>query len=181
MADEHLKVLESLRTANPEYRSVEDGRLLAALVHTHPSYAKAIGDQGLRMALQAGHTPRTAAPPRPTGMVKEGNINLNGRPIYKWPNGQISSEISFSRGTDDGEVLVPQIVNGKVLNQDQAWEHYKQTGEHMGVFDTPEHANAYAEQVHNRPLRSSGPSVYVYPVEQDTAVQSPLGNTNGTN
>ncbi len=104
-------------------------------------------------------------------MVKPGTINLTNRPIYHWPNGQISSEISFSRGTDDGEVLVPRIVNGKVLSEDQAWDHYKQTGQHMGIFDTPEHADAYAEQVHQRPLHSSGSAVYVYPVEQDTAVQ----------
>jgi hypothetical protein len=182
MADEHLKILENLRTNNPEYRGIDDGKLLAALVHAHPGYAKAIGDQGLRMALQSGHTPRSAAPPRPVGMRNPGTINLTGRPIIPTPGqpGYHSSEISFSRGTDQGEVLVPQVVNGRVLSQDEAWQHYLNTGEHMGIFDTPEHADAYAEQVHQRPLRSSGPAVYVYPVEQDIKNQPPSpGNYNG--
>jgi hypothetical protein len=183
VADSYQSILETLRTTNPEYRGVDDGKLLAALVHTHPSYAQAIGDEGLRLALRAGHTPRTAGPPRPTGMLKPGTLNLNGRPIIPTPGmpGHHSSEISFSQGTDEGEVLVPLIVNGKALSQKQAWQHYLNTGQHMGIFDTPAHADAYAEQVHQRPPKSNpNPPVYVYPVEQDTPMQLPtLNDTMG--
>jgi hypothetical protein len=58
MADEHLKILETLRTKHPEYRgTVQDGKLLAALLHKHPEYAKAVGPQGVRLALETGHKP----------------------------------------------------------------------------------------------------------------------------
>lgn len=176
MALGYQKLLENLRTSNPEYRGTDDGRLLAALLHTYPSYAEHAGDDGLRLALQSGHTPRsTASPPLPPGMLRPGTINLTGRPVIPTPGqpGFHSSEISFSRGTDQGEVLVPQVVNGKVVSQDEAWQHFRNTGEHLGIFDTPGHADAYANQVHSRQLKSSGPPVYVHPVEQDTPAQPP--------
>lgn len=104
------------------------------------------------------------------GMVQQGNIDLNNRPIVNNPDGTHSSELSFSRGTDQGEVLVPRVVNGKMLSQDDAWKHYQKTGEHMGVFETPEDADAYATQVHGRelpsPNQSHGTPMYVLPMNQ---------------
>lgn len=96
----------------------------------------------------------------PMGLRTPGNINLNGRPILHNPDGRPSTEISFSRGTDKGEVLVPQIVNGKKLSQDEAWQHYVNTGEHMGIFDSPANADVYAQRVHNRQLTSSSSPMY---------------------
>jgi hypothetical protein len=61
---------------------------------------------------------------------------------------------------------VPTIVNGKFLTPDgkkpkpgsaeekemfkRAWKHYEQTGEHLGIFDTSEHADVAANLIHNR-------------------------------
>jgi hypothetical protein len=103
---------------------------------------------------------------RPDGLKKEGNLNLNNRPIVHNADGSLSTEYSISFGTDDGEVLVPTVVDGKFLTPDgkkppegsqaekdmfeAAKQHYRETGENMGVFDTPEHADTYANQVHNR-------------------------------
>jgi hypothetical protein len=87
---------------------------------------------------------------KPEGLKVSGNIDLTNRPVVANPDGSYSTEKSFSRGTDKGEVLVPSIVNGRMLSQDEAWKHYTKTGEHMGIFDTPEHADTYAEKVHNR-------------------------------
>jgi len=100
-------------------------------------------------------------------MVKPGNINLSGRPVVKNSDGSHSTEYSFSFESDGHEVLVPTIVNGKFLTPDgkkpkegsaeekamfkRAEQHYKQTGETLGIFDTPEHADAYANTVHSRP------------------------------
>jgi hypothetical protein len=53
----HGVVLENLRTKYPAYRNVDDGKLLAALLHNHPSYVKHVGDAGLRLALESGHKP----------------------------------------------------------------------------------------------------------------------------
>jgi hypothetical protein len=57
MPGQHNVVLENLRTKFPAYRNVDDGKLLAALLHTHPSYVQHVGDDGLRLALQSGHKP----------------------------------------------------------------------------------------------------------------------------
>ena len=101
------------------------------------------------------------------GLVTPGNIPLSGRPVVKNDDGTHSSEYSVSFADDKGrEVLVPTVVDGKFLTPDgkkpsegsdaekamfkRAWDHYKQTGQHLGIYDTVEHANAAAETIHNR-------------------------------
>ena len=46
------------------------------------------------------------------------------------------------------EVLVPTVVNGQFLTQQQAMDRYYKTGQHLGIFDTPQHADAYASALH---------------------------------
>lgn len=85
----------------------------------------------------------------PTGLRTPGNIDLRNRPVVKNADGSISTVRSMSVGTDDGEVLLPTISDdGRVLEPDQAMQQYQQTGKHLGVFDTPENATAYAQQLH---------------------------------
>src|SRR5438094_4440695 len=111
---------------------------------------------------------------QPAGLVEPGNLNLSGRPVIQNADGSHSSEYSTSFGTDKGEVLVPTVVNGKFLTPDgtkplkgsgqerqmyaRARDHYRQTGQHLGIFDTPENADAYATAVHNRNLASTAPT-----------------------
>jgi hypothetical protein len=109
----------------------------------------------------------------PKGLRERGNIDLDNRPTVENEDGTHSSEYSTSFGTDKGEVLVPTIVNGKFLTPSgkkppegseveqnmfqRAQEHYNQTGEHMGIFDTPENADTYANVVHNRGNKPAPP------------------------
>jgi hypothetical protein len=100
-------------------------------------------------------------------MVESGNIDLNNRPMIKNADGSVSSEYSTSFGDDKGrEILVPTVVNGKFLTPDgkkppegsaaektmfkRAQQHYEQTGEHMGIFSSPDAADEYAQKVHER-------------------------------
>jgi hypothetical protein len=100
-------------------------------------------------------------------MVQQGNLDLSNRPIIKNSDGSHSSEYSTSFEDEKGrEVLVPTIVNGKFLTPDgrkpkegsaeekamfkRAWQHYLKTGENLGVFDSPGHADAAANLIHNR-------------------------------
>lgn len=92
------------------------------------------------------------------GLRVPGNIKLAGRPVVANEDGTVSTELSFSRGTDQGEVLVPRVVNGQMLSEDAAWQHYKDTREHLGIFDTPENADAYAEKIHNRTMTNANGS-----------------------
>ncbi len=104
-----------------------------------------------------GETDRTVVPyanAQAPGMVEQGNVELWNRPAYLHPDYKTSKNYgtteSFSREDEDGkEVLVPQIVDGNRLTQDEAWKHYKDTGQHLGKFDGPDKADQYATALHN--------------------------------
>lgn len=92
-----------------------------------------------------------AGPGGPAGMLAPGNIDLYGQPEYKNPDGSISTVRSFSTDMGDGkETLLSTITpDGRSLSQDEAIREYEKTGKHLGVFDTPENADAYAEWLHS--------------------------------
>lgn len=63
----------------------------------------------------------------------------------------ISTLLSASFGTDDGEVLVPKVSpDGRILSNREALDRYKKTGEHLGIFKDPDAADKYAELIHNK-------------------------------
>lgn len=119
-------------------------------------------------------------------MVAPGNIDLNNRQVYFGNDGTYGTEHSFSIGTPKGEVLIPQIVNGKLVSQQDAINHYMQTGENLGTFTTPAAANAYATQLHERdqgladmPVPQSRPASLSLPDNptHGQRVQGPDGST----
>ena len=54
------------------------------------------------------------------------------------------------------EVLLPGVDDGRVVNARQAFDRYRQTGRNLGIFDTPEHADMYAEALHRAQARYYG-------------------------
>ena len=81
--------------------------------------------------------------------ITPGNIDLHSRPTLHNADGSISTVRSMSFGTDAGEVLVPTVgPNGEDLSEEEAMALYEQSGQHLGIFATPESATAYAEQLH---------------------------------
>jgi len=99
-----------------------------------------------------GETGPAAAPEKPLpsdGLLVKGNIeNLYDRKVLNNPDGSYSTTSSMSIGTDAGEVLIPTVIDGVRLSNPDAIAHYRKTGEHLGIFDTPEHADAYASALH---------------------------------
>lgn len=83
-------------------------------------------------------------------MIKSGNLDLNQRKVYNGEEGEIRTENSISIGTDEGEVIIPTVVDGVQLTEEEAIRHYEETGENLGIFATPEAAEKYAEIVHKR-------------------------------
>lgn len=83
-----------------------------------------------------------------------GNIDLLNRPKVNNSDGSYSTVDSFSNWDDslNKEVLVPTViqVDGKWehVSEDEAWEHYLETGEYLGKFDNWNDADAYAEKLH---------------------------------
>lgn len=80
----------------------------------------------------------------------KGNINLKDRPKVHNPDGSISTIRSISFNEGGKEILVPSVIGDKVVSNKEAYSHYKQTGEHLGKFDSIEAADKYAEKLHKR-------------------------------
>lgn len=98
-----------------------------------------------------------AGPSSGAGMLAPGNIDLTKRPKVRNPDGSISTVRSMSVNFDGREVLIPTVSDdGRVLSDDEAVQLYRKTGRHLGMFDTPQNATAYAERLHNDQARFYG-------------------------
>ncbi len=106
---------------------------------------------------EAGTTkrgPLYVAGTKPEGMVTPGNIDIANRPQVKMDDGGTATVRSMSVNMDGKEVLIPTISpDGRLLSDDEAIAEYRKTGKHLGMFDTPEHATAYAEKLHEQQER----------------------------
>lgn len=84
------------------------------------------------------------------GLLVRGNIDINNRPNVKNPRGGISTVLTVSFSIEEGEVLVPRVVNGRIVSPRQAFLSFAKTHKHLGIFDTVAHANAYSVRLHRQ-------------------------------
>jgi len=83
-----------------------------------------------------------------TGMIEPGNINLHNRPVVHNDDGSISTVRSIGANVGNKEVLIPTVYGNSILSNDDAIRMYQMSGKHLGVFDTPDNSDAYAQTLH---------------------------------
>lgn len=94
------------------------------------------------------------------GLLEPGNIDLNRRPRVFNNDGSMSTVRSIGSNVEGKEVLLPTVranpfrpYTGWIMKNRQAEDHYRKTGQHLGIFDTPENSDAYARRLHEEQER----------------------------
>lgn len=88
--------------------------------------------------------------------VEMGNINLYNRPQVKNEDGSISTVKSISIGIGEDKnstktALIPLVhPDGYIMDTKKAIEWYKESNQHLGIFNDEESANKYAENLHEQ-------------------------------
>ena len=104
-----------------------------------------IGQQFPGTRTMAGASP-------PPGLLQPGNIDLYNRPQVKNADGTISTVRSISVDIGGKSYLIPTVAadGSGVLTNDQAIQQFRQTGQHLGIFDNHQNADAYSQTLHEQ-------------------------------
>ena len=64
------------------------------------------------------------------------------------PDDSISTVLSITVGFGDKTYVLPRVVGGKVVSNQEAIDHFRQTGEHLGAYDKQKDAEDYSQRLH---------------------------------
>lgn len=99
---------------------------------------------------QAQVTPQVGTPPgeqAQSGGANSNPFNYSQYPKVKNADGSESNVVTKSFNIDGKETLLPTMVGGQRLTDQQAIDNFKKTGKHFGQFATPEEADAAASKL----------------------------------
>lgn len=86
---------------------------------------------------------------KPKGLIVEGTIDLNERPLVKRDNGKISTVDSITIEEDGQYIVIPKVAPwGEVITPKQAIDLYHEEGQHLGIFKSQEEADKFAQNLH---------------------------------
>lgn len=88
-----------------------------------------------------------AAFPKP---ITDGNLPLGVKYRVSNPDGSVSTVRTISIGVDGGEVVIPTVLKGKIVSDEEAIAHYERTGANFGTFRNAKEAKAFSEWLHNK-------------------------------
>ena len=114
--------------------------------------------------LFTGTPPTDLKVPASTPSTGEYSTLVSLGPNFQWNNrpevdtnsikqGTTGTVLSASREENGVEVLFPRIYDGKLHSEDEAWQHYKDTGQYMAKFSGDEKqriadADAFGQKYH---------------------------------
>lgn len=90
------------------------------------------------------------------GLIEPGNIDIHNRPKIKNEDGSTSTVNTMTFDTDGGTIAVPGVDDKRKLTPDEAWDQYKKTGKHLGMFKDRKTADAYAQKLHEDQAKEYG-------------------------
>lgn len=153
MSTDRRNTLHQAALEEAKAQETEQARQAEAKAQAKLDSAKRVQAQRSGLRERQAYNNRYSEDDREIGRYGAGNIDLYNRPQYRNEDGSISTVDSIGFNIDGQEVLLPSvwIKDGKPYHSyddEEVLNHYRETGEYLGKFNTLEESNAYAEKLH---------------------------------
>jgi hypothetical protein len=90
------------------------------------------------------------------GVVQSANIDVSKLPTVRNPDGSVSTVRTIGIEMDGKHYLIPTVIGGRVVSDDEAIDAFKRTGRHLGVFSTREASDEAGRRLHEAEERRTG-------------------------
>jgi len=104
---------------------------------------------GKGLMASAALAPAAEGPISNDSLVEPGNIDLNSRTKVKNSDGSYSTVRTMTITTDKGAINIPTVIGDKVVSEKEAVDHFRRTGQHLGIYKNVEEATKAAEKLHD--------------------------------